>query len=227
MIIREIFDVELIAPLHKLIFGSEFPYESFYKKQSDYPVYMYAYYDGENITGYSIIIDQKNDKNLYAWYGGLLPKYQGNGVTISFFNIMVQRARQMNYNSVTLATTNCRPHMLRLAIKFGFDIYDMKKRDYGEGNKIYFKYKILPESAIVIDLYPNSEKIKEVEVEKILVLAYKNNCKKITITNIKNHDDIDIIEYCIRYCNSFIHKPYLEATTDDQKIQKLISDYNA
>lgn len=226
MIIREISDIEKIAPLHELVFGKEFPYESFYKKKSQYPVYIYAYFDGDFITGYSIIIDQKEDKNLYAWYGGLLPEYQGNGVTIDFFDIMIKRAKDMNYQSVTLATTNCRPHMLRLAIKYGFDIYDMKKRDYGEGNKIYFKYLILPESSIDIDIYPNLTRIKEVEVEKILVQAYKNNCQKIRITNIQSENDYKIVEYCIRYCNSFIHKPIIETDCEDKRIQSMLRAYN-
>ena len=196
MIIREISDIEKIAPLHELVFGKEFPYESFYKKKSQYPVYIYAYFDGDFITGYSIIIDQKEDKNLYAWYGGLLPEYQGNGVTIDFFDIMIKRAKDMNYQSVTLATTNCRPHMLRLAIKYGFDIY------------------------------PNLTRIKEVEVEKILVQAYKNNCQKIRITNVQSEDDYKIVEYCIRYCNSFIHKPIIETDCEDKEIQSMLRAYN-
>ncbi len=226
MEIREIFDVELIAPLHNFVFGQDFPYESYNKKKALYPVYIYAYFDNERIIGYSIIIDEQEKKNLYAWYGGLIPKYQGNGITIKFFDIMVNRARDMNYNSVTLATTNCRPHMIRLAIKYGFDIYDLKKRDYGEGNKIYFVYKLLPESAVSIDIYPNNHKIKEVELEKILVKSYKNNCKKIVITNIKSIEDADIVEYCIRYCNSFVHKPSITVNTTLEIINIMVSNYN-
>ena len=139
---------------------------------------------------------------------------------------MVNRARSMNYNSVTLATTNFRPHMIRLAIKYGFDIYDLKKRDYGEGNKIYFVYKILPKSAISIDIYPNNHKIKEVELEKILVRSYKNNCKEIVITNIKTVEDVDIVGYCIRYCNSFVHKPSITVNTTFEIINLMVSNYN-
>lgn len=226
MVIREIFDVELIVPLHNLIFGQDFPYESYQKKKSLYPVYIYAYFDNEKIIGYSIIINEKDKKNLYAWYGGLLPRYQGKGVTIKFFDIIVERARVMQYNSVTLATTNCRPHMLRLAIKYGFDIYDMKKRDYGEGNKIYFVYHLLPECSIYIDLYPNNHKIKEVELEKILVASYKKNCNNIIITNIKSNDDSDVVEYCIRYCNGFIHKPKITVNTNFENIISIVSNYN-
>lgn len=226
MEIREIFDVEVIAPLHNLVFGQDFPYKSYHKKKTLYPVYMYAYFDNDIIIGYSIIIDEHEKKNLYAWYGGVLPKYQGNGITIKFFDVMVNRARSMNYNSVTLATTNFRPHMIRLAIKYGFDIYDLKKRDYGEGNKIYFVYKILPKSAISIDIYPNNHKIKEVELEKILVRSYKSNCKEIVITNIKTVEDVDIVGYCIRYCNSFVHKPSITVNTTFEIINLMVSNYN-
>ena len=153
MTICEIFDIEQIAPLHQVVFGRPFPYESYNKKLKEHKVYLYAYFEKESIIGYSIVIDQAEEKNLYAWYGGLLPEYQGNGITIRFFDIMVMRARELNYQSITLASTNCRPHMLRLAIKYGFDIYDLKKRDYGEGNKIYFRFPILPDTKLTIRLH--------------------------------------------------------------------------
>ena len=47
MEIREIFDVEVIAPLHNLVFGQDFPYKSYHKKKTLYPVYMYAYFDND------------------------------------------------------------------------------------------------------------------------------------------------------------------------------------
>ena len=66
---------------------------------------------------YSIIVEQANLKNLYAWYGGVLPEAQGNGITDNFFDKLIDLAREKEYKSVTLASYNTRPHMLRFAIK--------------------------------------------------------------------------------------------------------------
>lgn len=226
MTIQEIFDVEQIAPLHQLVFGKEFPYESYVKKVREHQVYLYAYFEENSVVGYSIIIDQAEERNLYAWYGGLLPEYQGNGITIKFFDIMVMRARDLNYKSVTLASTNCRPHMLRLAIKYGFDIYDMKKRDYGEGNKIYFRFSIVPDTKLTIRLHDAERTLRQVDVEQILVSAYKNNCVEITFEDVKDKSDEEIVRYAIRYCNSFIHKPVITVNTTNQDLQQEISEYN-
>ena len=56
---------------------------------------------------------------------------------------------------MTVASSNIRPHMLILAIKMGFDIYELKKRESGEGNKIYFKYKLFPQHIEIILLEEN------------------------------------------------------------------------
>lgn len=226
MTICEIFDIEQIAPLHQLMFGKSFPYESYNKKVKEHHVYLYAYYEEESIIGYSIVIDQEDERNLYAWYGGLLPEYQGNGTTTKFFDIMVRRARDLNYGSITLASTNCRPHMLRLAIKYGFDIYDIKKRDYGEGNKIYFRFSVLPDTKLTIRLHDGENILRQVDVERILVSAYKNNCREITFEAVQDKNDEDIIRYAIKYCNSFIHKPILIVNTVSQDLQQEISKYN-
>lgn len=140
--------------------------------------------------------------------------------------IMVRRARDLNYGSITLASTNCRPHMLRLAIKYGFDIYDIKKRDYGEGNKIYFRFSVLPDTKLTIRLHDGENILRQVDVERILVSAYKNNCREITFEAVQDKNDEDIIRYAIKYCNSFIHKPILIVNTVSQDLQQEISKYN-
>ena len=205
MQIIELDSIEPITQIHEQVFGTPFPYESYEKKSMSHKLYAYAYYENEMLVGYSIIVDQAEEKNLYAWYGGLLAEYQGHGTTIKFFDIMVEKARKLQYSSISLATTNCRPNMLRLAVKYGFDIYDIKKRDYGEGNKIYFRYYLYPTCNIAISLInDDGSKLKIPELEKLLVSAYKHNCIKIVFNNIIEESDIKMVIYAKRYCKKFL-----------------------
>ena len=163
---------------------------------------------------------------MYAWYGGGLPKFQGKGITQTFFDNLIALARKKDYSSVTLASSNIRPHMLRLAIKMGFDIYDLKKREDGEGNKIYFRYKLFPPHHEIIPLTENGRMIKPVEIEEKLVRAYKSN--SISIKFVYN-GNIDTLIYALMYCNSFSKRPkiLIEAEGDIKvsELNKAIQQY--
>ena len=227
MIIKEIHDINVILPIHYEIFGKEFPISSYYKKSKTNMLYVFVYEEDSKLIGYSIIVDQDEKKNLYAWYGGVLPKYQGRGITQIFFDKLINFAKEKEYDSVTLATSNIRPHMLSLAIKMGFDIVDLKKRETGEGNKIYFEYKILPETTEEISLKENEKDISFVQIEEKLVSAYKNNC---VLLKINCNDNLEALIYAVKYCNSFIRKPKIQINLQDSpivssKINEIIEGY--
>lgn len=158
MTIRQIYDIKIIEELHEKIFGYEFPLESFYKKTKKFDVLVFIYEEkGENI-GYSIVVDKEEQKTLYAWYGGILSEYQSKGITKKFFDMIVDVAREKSYNSITVATSNLRPHMLTFAINSGFDICDIKKRDTGEGKKLTFtKEQLIDNELKNIDGESNKE----------------------------------------------------------------------
>lgn len=227
MIIKEIHDINVILPIHYEIFGKEFPISSYYKKSKTNMLYIFVYEEDSKLIGYSIIVDQDEKKNLYAWYGGVLPKYQGRGITQIFFDKLINFAKEKEYDSVTLATSNIRPHMLSLAIKMGFDIVDLKKRETGEGNKIYFEYKILPETTEEISLKENEKDISFVQIEEKLVSAYKNNC---VLLKINCNDNLEALIYAVKYCNSFVRKPKIQINLQDSpivssKINEIIEEY--
>lgn len=204
MIIKEIHDINIILPLHERIFGKEFPISSYYKKCKNNNLYIFVYEEETKLIGYSIIVAQADEKNLYAWYGGVLPEFQGRGITQTFFDRLINFAKEKEYITITLATSNIRPHMLALAIKMGFDIVDLKKREYGEGNKIYFKYRIMPPYIEEISFEEHGQMITLVQIEERIVRAYKNNC---TLLKINCNENIEALKYAVRYCNSFIRKP--------------------
>lgn len=223
MNIKQIYDINEIISLHQIIFGKEFPIQSFYKKKRDNEVLIFLYDEYNKKIGYSIAIAQKEEKNIYAWYGGVIPEYQGTGITKKFFEFIIEYARETNYQTITVATSNLRPHMITLAVKMGFDIYDLKKRETNEGNKIYFKYRVNPESTAVIDL---KSSLMLVEIEKKLVELYKMNTTTLILTEIQN---IESLNYIIKYCNSFIRKPKLIITKEEEFFKnstlKLIKEY--
>lgn len=218
MVIRQIDDVEIVIPLHEEIFGKEFPISSYYKKRKIYQLYIFVYEEEKRLLGYSIIVDQANIENLYAWYGGVLPEAQGNGITDAFFDTLINLATEKGYKSVTVATYNTRPHMLRFAIKKGFDIYDIKKREYGSGNKIYFRYLIHPPSILEIDLIEDGRFVKPAEIEEKLVIAYKSNCKKFYFKGLLNYKTL---EYAIKYCNSFSSQPEIVLVSEELQKNKI------
>lgn len=226
MIIKEFQDINIIIPLHEEIFGKPFPISSYYKKCRTNKLYIFAYEEDLNLIGYSIIVDQNSERNMYAWYGGVLPKFQGKGITRIFFENLIEFAREKKYLSVTVASSNIRPHMLILAIKIGFDIYDLKKRETGEGNKIYFKYNILPPRTEGISLEYDGKEIKPVEIEEKLVRAYKNNSTLIKINYTVN---IDTLIYAIKYCNSFSKRPQILINTYEEvqipELNEIIKQY--
>lgn len=214
MTIKQIYDIDEIIPLHQIIFGKYFPLQSFYKKKRCNDVLMFVYEEHNKNIGYSIAIVQAETKSIYAWYGGVIPKYQGVGITKKFFEMLIEYAKKISYQTITVATSNLRPHMITFAVKMGFDIYDIKKRETGEGNKIYFRYVVQPESTKIINL---SENIRIVDIERTLVELYKNNTTTLILSNIH---DIEVLMYIVNYCNNFIRRPKLILTKEEDFFTK-------
>lgn len=222
MKIRKIEDINVILILHSEIFGKDFPMQSYEKKKRQNELLIFVYEEEQRLIGYSIIVVQKEINNLYAWYGGVLPKYQGKGLNKQFLEFLIEYARSNCYDSVTLASSNMRPHMLRLAIKLGFDIYDIKKRNFGDGNKIYFRFKILPEHSQKISLKTTKEDATYfAKIERIAVEMIKTNCSKIVIEDINEMG----LEYLLKYLNSFSRYPKVIVSLDCE--ENFIKNINA
>lgn len=204
MEIRKIEDVNSILALHSEIFGKDFPIQSYEKKRKKNELLIFIYEEEQQLIGYSIIVVQKEINNLYAWYGGVKPQYQGQGLNKQFLEFLIKYARNEKFSSVTLASSNMRPHMLRMAIKLGFDIYDIKRRNFGDGNKIYFKFNILPENFIKLSLKTEKENTTYfANLERIAVETMKTNCSKIVIEDVNEMG----LKYLLRYLNSFNRYP--------------------
>lgn len=62
MIIRRIQEINAIIPLHEEIFNRTFPISSYYKKCKTNELYIFVYEEESRLIGYSIIVDQKQEK---------------------------------------------------------------------------------------------------------------------------------------------------------------------
>lgn len=201
MNIEQINDIEQILELHYKIFGEKFIMSGYEKKKQQYKLYMYLFKDESIPIGYGVIVDKSEEKTLYVWYAGVIPEYQGKGLVSIFFQKTINLATEKSYAKVTTATTNLRPNMMKLLIKNNFDIFDIKKREEHEGNKIYFKYDILPPTTMEI-IDKNNELV---EIERALVRNLKNNCQTIKMDSTR----LKTVEYVIKYCNNFYRKPMI------------------
>lgn len=200
MEIREMKDISEMLELHKKIFGQEFLVEGYLKKKKKYTIQKYFLEISKQNVGYFILVDQQEEKNIYIWYLGILPEYQGKGLGSKVINKAIEIASKKRYKTVTVATTNLRPNMIKLLLKNRFDIYDLKKRKENEGNKIYFKYEILPARKIKLDI----SNMSLVDIERKLIREIKNNVIEINVKNIQN--DSEKREYIKSYCENFYPK---------------------
>lgn len=223
MKIKKTDNINTILPIHKKIFSEEFPLENYYNKIKKYDVDIYIYEENKKIIGYSLVVNEKDELNYYAWYGGVIPQMQGKNITSVFFQYLKDLAYKNNYKSISLATHNTKPYMIILAVKLGFDIYKVKQRNDDNGNKIYFKYFISEEKYKKIDI--NNMECFQIGTE--LVKLYKNNYTKIYLEYTEN---IQKIKYLINYCAIFSVKPKIyikknDKILEDMQLKQLIDSY--
>ena len=67
-------------------------------------------------------------------------------------------------------------------------------------------------------------KVKEV-IDELQKLNPELECI-MAINQSPGFEDADIVEYCIRYCNSFVHKPSITVNTTLEIINIMVSNYN-
>ena len=145
-------DIEEIKQLHFKIFETEFPMEDFKKKNATKFLDKYIYYKNNDLVGYCIVFNKKEELCYHLWLGGVLPEYRSQGIKGSYLEYMINMARNNKYKSITLSSYNHRTSMLRLVIKKGFKIVGTEEGSYGDGTKILFKYPIKVREQVRISL---------------------------------------------------------------------------
>lgn len=62
--IIEEYNIKNVVPLHRNIFGFDFPIESYNKKLKENKLRIFVYYVETKAIGYSIIVDQAKEKKF-------------------------------------------------------------------------------------------------------------------------------------------------------------------
>lgn len=77
----------------------------------------------------------KDDKTYYSWIGAVRKDYRGLGLASELMKAQHKWCQQQGYTQIQTKTRNQFPEMLRLNIKFGFEITDVVHEANGK-NKI-------------------------------------------------------------------------------------------
>lgn len=78
-------------------------------------------YDGDKLIGFKMGFARDNER-FYSWSGGVLPEYQNLGVASSLMNLQHDWCKQKGFKVIETRTLNKFADMLRLNLKFGFQI---------------------------------------------------------------------------------------------------------
>lgn len=78
-------------------------------------------YDGDKLIGFKMGFARDNER-FYSWSGGVLPEYQNLGVATSLMNLQHDWCKQKGFKKIETRTLNKFVDMLRLNLKFGFQI---------------------------------------------------------------------------------------------------------
>lgn len=228
-------DIEKMQYLHEKIFEEKFPMEDYIKKSKTKILDKYIFYKNNDVVGYAVVFNKKDELSYHIWLGGVLHNYRKQGCFAKFLDYMINIAINNNYKSITLSSYNHRSDMLRLAIKKGFKIIGTKEGSYGDGIKILFEYPIMPKEEVRISLTnlcnfrcffchmegldaSNLIKLSKDKLEKILLQCKINNCESITFTGGEPLINKELIEFAIKFCNKFKYKPKLKIITNGSLI---------
>lgn len=245
MLIVETVDIEIIQNIHKQIYLEKFPIDSMVaKEKKGYKLLKYVFKDRDELIGYCIVIDKREEKNLHAWVGGILPQCQGKGYFSEFYDWLIKKGENLEYLSITGNTDNFKHNMIRMMIKKGFYIIAVSKTNYGDGTKINMKYEIHERRALRIILTTKcnyncffchhegiAERITEdlsiPSLERILAQARRLCVREITLTGGEPTILFDRIEYTLKYCNSWNDKPHIKIVTNGSLLtMKMIQRLN-
>lgn len=245
MFIVETEDIDIIENIHKKIYLEKFPIDSMMSKEKrGYKLLKYIIEDQNKLVGYCIVINKKEEKNLHAWVGGVLPQYQGKGYFSEFYDWLIKKGENLEYLTITGNTDNFKHNMIRMMIKKGFYIVAVSETNYGDGIKINMKYEIHEGRTLRIILTTkcnyncffchhegiaeqSTEDLSIPSLERILVQARRMCVKEITLTGGEPTMLFDRIQYTLKYCNSWDNKPHIKIVTNGSLLTtKMIGKLN-
>ena len=139
-------DLEAICNLNYAIFKglySEEPYnlEKYQKRLNKKKPLIYIIKQGEILLGNSIAFTEK--ENLYLWILGVSKKHRGNGLASKLLDLNEKFAKKNECEAVTVKVYNSSKEMMRLLLKRGYNIMEIKDKNSNPNfNSAYFSYNL-------------------------------------------------------------------------------------
>lgn len=99
-----------------------------------------ATYNGQE-AGFKIGYELDKD-TFYTWFGGVIPEFRQHGIATMLAREQEKWAAAHGYLWIKLKTRNYLKSMLVFALKRGFHIIDIEKRDRLEENRIILQKKL-------------------------------------------------------------------------------------
>lgn len=234
--------VDNIISIYPEVFLVPFPEESYYEKiKKGYHVFHVEFWEQEKLIGFCLVIDKKEEAVLHCWIGGILPKYRKKGVFSGFLDWIIQYGSKYHYAHITLNTDNNKPAMLKLLVKYGFCIIDVKKSEYGDGHKLISIYDICTPRKMRLSITDrcnmdcffchsegnftcNSGHMPLSAIEQLLIQANRMNFTEITITGGEPLTYLEGVLSVVSNCSRWIHPPKIKICTNglllnEEKIQ--------
>lgn len=122
-----------VMKLHNKIFaqfrdGEEYTAERSHEKIKDSrdPMIFEARNDDGRLAGFIIGYERIPDY-YHIWQLGVDKEFRGRGVATSLYEVVERFAQEHGYKGVTMNTFNKFRNNLRLALKRGYQIYDLEK----------------------------------------------------------------------------------------------------
>ena len=119
------------------------PQASEYKRRLTYaPHLILVAWIEDQAVGFKVGYERDPDGSFYSWMGGVLPKFRILGIAKLLANTQENWAWERGYRTIRFKTRNSHTAMQIFALKNGFKILDLEKRDKLE------EYRILLEKDI-------------------------------------------------------------------------------
>lgn len=230
MNIRVAHELDQIIRLHEAIFAAPFPREKYARRvaSGDRLLHIILEENGE-AAGYAVIV--ANGHNYHLWIGGILPALQGCGLMAQFLVWLENQGLANNFKTITLNTDNHKNHLLRLALKHGFDIVGTEKGSYGDGTRIRLFKKIRAPLNLRIALtgacnyrciFCHGEGVPRetgmamapATLEKILVQAAKLNLQSLVFTGGEPLLNPDTLLHGLKLCRTMGRPPIVKVVTN-------------
>ena len=96
-----------------------------FDKKDLYSVFAFS---KDELVGYKIGYATETT-TFYSWLGGVHPSFRKNGIASTLFKIQHERCFKKGYEFITTQSSNKYKEMMRLNLKFGFEIYGIKMSD--------------------------------------------------------------------------------------------------